>query len=227
MGRITQLKLTKTARQILDSYSPVVNDLAKYLGSSFEIVLHSLEDFDHSVIAIVNGEHTGRTVGAPITDLALDMLDALSNGREAEPYFVTNKKGEPLKSTTIPIHGASGRIIGLICINMYLNTSLCDILDTLRPGSGMGNAAGLTLDAEENFATNAEDLIISTLESLRARVFSDDSILPSNRNKVIVEELYDKGLFKLKDAVIIVAQQLGVSKNTVYMHIRNRKKGAE
>ena len=63
------------------------------MGSAYEIVLHSLEDFDHSVIAIVNGEHTGRTVGAPITDLALDMLDALSKGLPATPYFSTNKKG--------------------------------------------------------------------------------------------------------------------------------------
>lgn len=224
MGRVSQLKLTKADKQILESYIPVINDLAKYLGGSFEIVLHSLEDYDHAVIAIVNGGHTGRTVGAPITDLALDMLDALSSGREVSPYFVKNKNGEPLKSTTIPIRGVSNRIIGLLCINMYLNTSLCDILDTLHPETGGYGSAGIALRAEENFATNAEDLIISTLEGLRSRVVADDSVLPSNRNKVIVEELYDKGLFKLKNAVVIVAEQLGVSRNTVYMHIRNRKK---
>ena len=79
-GRTGQVKLTKTDRVILESYIPVVQDLAVYLGRSYEIVLHSLEDYDHSVIAIVNGAHTGRTVGAPITDLALDMLDVLSQG---------------------------------------------------------------------------------------------------------------------------------------------------
>lgn len=40
-----------------------------YLGSVTEISLHSLGDYDHSVVKIMNGYHSGRTVGAPLTDL--------------------------------------------------------------------------------------------------------------------------------------------------------------
>ena len=39
-----------------------------------------------------------------------------------------------------------------------------------------------------------------------------------------MEELYDKGMFRLKDAVVIAADLLGISKNTIYMHIRNYRK---
>ena len=219
-GRTGQVKLTKTDRVILESYIPVVQDLAVYLGSSYEIVLHSLEDYDHSVIAIVNGAHTGRTVGAPITDLALDMLDVLSQGKPSTAYFSTNKKGEPLRSTTIAIRGEHDRIVGLLCINLYLNTPLSEILADLTPD----RFAGVSAPARETFASNTGELIEAALDDIRARVTQDASILPSNKNKAIVEELYDKGMFRLKDAVVIAADLLGISKNTIYMHIRNYRK---
>ena len=211
---IGPVKLTRTDQKILKSYIPTLQGLAAYLGSSYEIVLHSLEDYDHSVIGIINGEHTGRRIGAPITDLALDMLDELSAGGKASTvYFSRNKKGEPLKSTTIAVRGEHDRIIGLICINLYLNTSLCDILDGLTPGTVQAMAA--------------RELIVSALEPVRARVMADDSILPSNKNKAIVEELDQKGMFRLKDSVVFVAEQLGISRNTIYMHLRNHRKRTE
>lgn len=62
---IGPVKLTRADQKILKSYIPTLQGLAAYLGSSYEIVLHSLEDYDHSVIGIINGEHTGRRIGAP------------------------------------------------------------------------------------------------------------------------------------------------------------------
>ena len=64
---------------ILDSYKGALAGLSAYLGDGYEIVLHSLEDLDHSVVAIFNGERSGRQVGAPITDLALQMLARLED----------------------------------------------------------------------------------------------------------------------------------------------------
>lgn len=66
---IGPVKLTRADQKILKSYIPTLQGLAAYLGSSYEIVLHSLEDYDHSVIGIINGEHTGRRIGAPHTVL--------------------------------------------------------------------------------------------------------------------------------------------------------------
>ena len=63
-------------------------------------MLHSLEDYDHSVIGIINGEHTGRRIGAPITDLALDMLDELSAGGKASTVYFSREQ----KRGTAQIH---------------------------------------------------------------------------------------------------------------------------
>jgi predicted transcriptional regulator YheO len=213
------MKLSKTDTKILESYIPVVTALAEYLSSYYEIVLHSLENLEHSVICIINGEHTGRQVGAPITDLALSMLKKIeTTGQNNVVYFSSNKKGEPLKSTTIAIRGENNRVIGMICINMYLNAPLNDVLESLMDVKPIAKST-----LPEAFAQNTTDLVASTFNAEKDKVMADDSILPRNKNKAIIEGLYDAGIFELKDAVQTVVNLLGISKNTIYMHIRNYK----
>lgn len=215
-----QVKLTKTDRAILKSYIPVLDGLANYLSSSYELVLHSLEDFDHSVICIYNGEHTGRKVGAPITDLALKLLEQIEEGHvDSIVYFSRNAKGEPLKSTTLAIRGEGNKVIGLLCINMYMNAPFIDVINAFVEGSALSSTS-----LNETYTQNPDELIESTLEEERASVLADAGILPSNKNKIIIERLYDKGIFQLKDSVIKVEKLMGISKNTIYMHIRNHKK---
>ena len=220
MKLMKQVKLTKTDRQILNSYIPVLDGLANYLSSCYELVLHSLEDYDHSVICIYNGEHTGRKVGAPITDLALKMLEQIEEGHvDSLVYFSRNAKGEPLKSTTLAIRGEGNKVIGLLCINMYMNVPFIDMINSYVPDSAL-NSHSFT----ETYTQNPDELIESTLEEEKLSVLSDSTILPSNKNKIIIERLYDKGIFQLKDSVIKVEKLMGISKNTIYMHIRNHKK---
>lgn len=207
-----------TDRLIINSFIPVVYSLSAYLGNSYEIVLHSLENYERSIIAIAHGEYSNRSIGGPITDLALSKLDTLSRGERADAYFNNTSERGPLKSSTIAIHGEQDRVIGLLCFNMYLNTPLIDVLSALHPVQG---PISLLDNAQETFASNVEQLVATSLNSIRSDVLSDTSILPSNKNKMIVEKLEQQGIFRLKNAVALVAQQLDISRNTVYMHIRN------
>lgn len=202
---------------ILESLKPVLEGLADYLGDGYELVLHSLEDMNRSVIKIINGHHTGRREGAPITDLALSMLSRLleSDGPSAITYFTQNKKGEPLKSTTIAIRGRDEKIIGLLCINFYLNTPFTDVMNSFA-----GHLEGNSSYEQESFVDNVEDLIRDAYEPIRDAVYADPAISVSQRNKEIVAGLYQKGIFKLKNAVHIVARIMGISHNTVYLHLR-------
>ena len=65
---------TDEDRAILISYKAVVDGVSALIGEHCEIVLHSLEDIEHSAICIANGHNTNRQVGSPITDLALKSL---------------------------------------------------------------------------------------------------------------------------------------------------------
>lgn len=88
------IKLTKTEQLILNSYKKMIVSLGEYLGEGYEIILHSLENLQHSVIENVNGHYSGRKNGAPITDLALSMLSQLKEepSQPAVCYMNHSKK---------------------------------------------------------------------------------------------------------------------------------------
>lgn len=215
-GKDYNVVLTEKDRSILDSLSNTLDGLAEYLGDGYEFVLHSLEDTERSVIKIINGYHTGRKVGAPITDLALQMLDKVnsSEGSDSITYFTRNKNGEPLKSTTIAVRGENGRIIGLLCINFYLNSSFSDIISGFFDMHGTGFR-------KETFVDNPNDGIKEAYERVHSIIEANDSISISQKNKEMIMLLKQYGVFKIKNAVSIVADLMGISKNTVYMHLRN------
>lgn len=223
-GNIT---LTPADKQLLNSYCHLLDGLSSYLGDGYEMVLHSLEDYEHSAIKVINGYHTGRTEGAPITNMALSLLAQMHDGDTAEngiTYFSKNAKNEPLKSTTLPIRGEHNRIIGLLCINFYLNTPFSDILQTFQPASYNTPGSPAT-EIHENFSQTTGDLLEETIQKTRQEVLMDSSVSSSNKNKEIIRLLYQQGIFNLKDSVQITSQELNLSKNTVYLHLRNLEKG--
>lgn len=215
--------LTPNERLILQSYIPVIEGLGHYLGEGYEIILHNLESLEHSVMQIVNGHHSGRKIGSPITDLALAMLAQIENSKDhsAISYFNRRPDGVVLKSSTIPIPGENGRIIGMICINFYTNTPLSAVISPLIPESAA--ALGEFSRKTETFTEDVDELIETALTEVKDMILKDTSISANNKNKEIVTALYKRGIFNLKDSVIKVADRLNISKNTVYMHIRNLK----
>jgi predicted transcriptional regulator YheO len=213
---MTELSLTETERRILDSYKTSLDGLGAYLGEVFEFVLHDLSDLEHSVIKIIHGHHSGRKEGAPITDLALSMLERI-NANNAGPYisYISKSKyGRPVKSTTIVIFGENKRAIGMICINLYLDSPILSLLEGL---TALDNPVEFV---SENFINDSEELIVRSLEKVKHDVNADVLIPVSHKNKEIISILYYQGIFKLKSAVRLVSDDLNLSKNTVYLHIR-------
>ena len=211
--------LTPADRLVLEAYGNLLDGLAQYLGDGYEIVLHSLEDLERSVVKIVNGHHTGRTVGAPITDLALSMLARITQqeGAPAISYFTQNRKGEPLKAATIAIQGENRRIIGLLCINFYLNTPFAQVLAAFTP------PAAAPVLVIETFGENTAELLEEAVTRTRLQVDTQAAIPVSMKNRQVVAILYRQGIFNIKNAVDLVAAAMGISKNTVYLHLRHIK----
>ena len=210
------LILTKADRLILDSYKTVLDGFSEYFGEGYELVLHSLEDLEHSVIKIINGHYTNREEGAPITYLALTMLERIR--KQSSPHslvYFNRKNGSTLKSATIPIIGEGGRIIGLLCINLHLDIPFSTML------SSFFNEPPATPAITESFNEDMEGLIASSVREAKTKVMADASVSSSNKNKEIVRILHDKGIFQVKEAVVQVAHALDISKNTVYLHLRN------
>ncbi len=216
-----KVQFTIIDSMIIESYKTVVDGLAEYLGQNYEIVLHSLLDLEKSVIHIKNGFHTGRKIGAPITNMALEMLSKIdTESANYFTYFTKNKNGEPVKSTTIAIRGENNRIIGLVCINFFLNSSFLDVIsDFCNSDSGIN--AEKHKFVYESFSDDPIQLILNAIKETIDEVDQKQEVSTAQRNKAIISILFDKNIFKLKNAVVVVAKELKVSKNTVYMHLRS------
>lgn len=75
----------------------------------------------------------------------------------------------------------------------------------------------------ETFSENIDDLLESTLNEIRENIMNDPSISSANKNKEIIFALEQRGIFNIKDSVVKIANLLNISKNTVYLHLRNLK----
>ena len=209
-------RLSDADRIIIDSYKTTMEGLAAYFGEAFEFVLHDIIDYDHSIIKILNGFHSGRREGSPITDLALSMLEQIQENGEYSQYISYSSKskyGKPVRSTTIVIFGEQRRAIGLLCINLYLDSPLSSLLQnfSLAPQNDY---------ITENFSNDSGELIARAIEKTKSEVHADSAIPQNQKNREIITILYHQGIFKLKNAVQTISEELGISKNTVYLHIR-------
>lgn len=218
------LTLTETDKAILNSYNTLINHLGDYLGEGYEIILHSLETLDNSVINIYNGHYSNRVVGSPITELALSMIATLNGEGSDHPltYFNTSKSGTRMKSCTIPIKGENDRIIGLVCMNFYMNISIETFVSQLTNVKNYDHPQEVK-PAVESYSQTSSELLVEAVKNVESQVINDATISQQNKNGEIIRLLNDKGIFNLKDSVVEVADLLHISKNTVYMHLRKLK----
>ena len=208
-------------RAILNSYRAVVEGVSALIGNHCEIVLHSLEDLEHSAICIANGHNTNRQEGSPLTDLALKSLHNMKTDSVSKPYFTRIINGGLMKSVTIAIRNKNQRIIGLLCININLDVPLSQFIQALMPSNPRGETSSV------NFASSVEELVSQTVEHTIEEVNADRLVANNNKNRQIVVSLFEKGIFDIKDAINLVADRLDISRHTVYLYIRQIKQDLE
>lgn len=218
---LTNQPFTDEDRTILSSYRAVVEGVSALIGSHCEIVLHSLEDLQHSAICIANGHNTNRQEGSPITDLALKSLHNLQTDSVSKPYFTRTKSNGLMKSVTIAIRNKNQRIIGLLCININLDVPLSQFVQGLIPPQTDSETSNV------NFASSVEELVAQTVEKTIEEITADRLVANNNKNRQIVISLFEKGIFDIKDAINLVAERLDISRHTVYLYIRQIKQDQE
>jgi predicted transcriptional regulator YheO len=214
-------KLSACDKSILDSLKTVTKGIAEIFGSKCEVVLHSLEDPAHSIIDIENGYITGREIGSPLTDLAMEVLEksmSLENDVIGS-YYVKTDDGRPLKSVTVLIRGISGKPIAFMCINIDLTVTLLDIVKEFSPVDDKLSSMSMI----ERFPSNLDDLVQKSLDAAMTGVSSLREVSPSDINRMVVSELYRRGIFNVKGAIDVVAKQIGISRYTVYNYIRDAR----
>jgi len=220
---------------------PVVQGLAKILGKDYEVNLHDVSMPENSLVLCENGHVTGRTVGGPMTDFGLYMLQSeeYQNRDGIYNYLARNNRGELIKCSAIFIRDEMKKTIGFLCINYDISKAVAaqELVESLLhldmenveqypENSPQINEAPdkFPLPIRESFAKDLEEVVNNSLEQIKLRIGRPLSYLTKPEKKAVIQELHDKGFFLLKGAVDTLAKEMDNTKYTIYSYIRDIQK---
>jgi len=206
-------------------YLPLVDFIAECMGENTEVVLHDLTDYHQSVVAIRNGNISGRSVGSPITDLSLKVLKAAIF--EQVPYMANYqgvaKNGHMLKSSTYFIKDDSERFVGMLCVNTDYH-NLVESRNLLTDLIAMLKIPNESSIISENLNMNVQDLVMNNIHRICPDIVNVADTMQQREKMDIVDKLNEMGTFMIKGAISYVADALRVSVPTVYRYLNLVKK---
>lgn len=110
---------------MLPTLELIIEGLAKEFGKNCEFVVHDYsKEFGSTIVAISNGEVTGRSVGNGGTDIGLRVLKGENHENGRYNYITQTEDGRYLKSSTVYLKDDEGKIIGSLCVNFDITTML-------------------------------------------------------------------------------------------------------
>jgi predicted transcriptional regulator YheO len=205
---------------IMDTAATLVEFLGKACGETCEVVLQDLRPGKMCIVAIANGHISGRSIGAPLTDLALRLI---KGGVWRTSDYICNYEGKTrdnriLHSSTFFIKNEE-RILGMLSVNIDVG-KYTQLSESILRLVGLGGSAPQPSSAEgqiENFYDNMEESIKSVLNELGAS--ETKTRLTQEERLLIIERLMDRGIFLLRGSVGSVAQKLQCSDASLYRYI--------
>jgi predicted transcriptional regulator YheO len=215
-----------TQDEIIESYLPMVDFIAKVYGKNCEVILHDLRKIENSIVAIKNNHITGRKVNDTITDFALDII---SKEKYKNEDFICNYSGKTddgrknLRASTYYIRDEEGDLIGLLCINVDVSALINArkaINDFIIDGESH------EIKEQENFSLSINDHVSSLIIQTLAEFETEPLRMTMEEKKQVVKNLESKGVFMLKGVVNEVAKSLKVSEQTVYRYLKELGKNS-
>lgn len=219
----------------LKPYIKLTEFLGTILGPDYEVVLHDVGNPESSVIAIANGHISGRTIGAPLTDLARRIImegDYRINDSRINYTGIAQENGKTLRSSTFYIKNPDGELSGFLCVNFddsrYRDLSQ-RLLELRHPDEFIAknfiydkSIAWSDFDSSAG-SENFHESVTSVTEQAIAQVTRESGVpvdrLTKDEKISIIAVLDEKGVFLIKNAVKQVADMLRCSQASVYRYI--------
>ena len=180
--------------------------IALIFGTNCETVIHDFSDGSMKNVAIYNNSVSGRSVGSEtgIFDASLVDTSQIQNvgTNDIINQIVHLKNGRTVKSSTFFLTGKN-----------YILTQMTEFLNSVTANSG------------DLFSTMCQknDITASPLEQIFSQALSQIAVPVSDMNKedriALVSLLKEQDYFHLQKSVPYVAEQLHVSKYTIYKYI--------
>ncbi|MBN1316111.1 MAG: PAS domain-containing protein [Anaerolineales bacterium] len=206
----------ESKEELFNTLKLVGETMVKTFGDTCEVVLHDLNNPDHSIVWIC-GDVTGRQPGMPITDLGLARL---RDGSTIPLCNYTNhtEDGKVLKTSTIVMRDKEGEPFAALCINVDISSILaCEQV------LAQFTAREDDLETSQHFAKDVGSMLSNLMAEASAAVGKPVELMDTADKIEFVAYLERKGAFKLRKAAPLVAARLGVSRPTIYNYLRENE----
>ena len=221
-------------RELKRHYTLIVDFLGHILGQDYEVALHELNADSNEIVAIYNGELTGRHLGSPLSNKMLEFI--ASRLYETKDYVLCfesiSANGKKMCSNSMFIKGHNNELAGLLCINFdasrfeELSARIMDLCgSTLKPSIHSGTRL-IADDADANaetpvhgYPTSIAGATASIVSAVITNYPVDVDRLTQDEKMEIMDILNRKGVFLLKGSVSYVARELHSSEASIYRYL--------
>ena len=195
---------------ILDT---VAKGIADTFGPDCETLIHDLTTTEHPILSIYNGHVSGRAAGSTTDIQGFTSRPSLDINRLQRPHInmLAEHDGRSIKSTTLPFFAEDG-VLGL-----GINYVCSVIHDALRALKNLDDVNGYLYEEIHRKQTPQIDLLFQEA----ARIF-DKPLGGLNREErlLLLSRLKRNHFFEQQRAVPYAAEQLGISRYTVYKDLK-------
>ena len=213
----------------LEPYAKLVYFLSAALGDNCEIALHDLTSKDQEIVAISNNPISGREVGAKLSNLSLHYLEEKQylNHDYVMNYKTVGNDGKLMRAATYFIKEEGREMpVGMLCINVNIS-DLEYLTSTIKKILGIKEEKDIVFKMDnpvEILSSPLDEMIDMYIKECLEKMGFPSYFLAERLNvdeKIkVVKYLQEKGTFKVKGAIVLVAEKLAVSEPTVYRYLK-------
>ena len=186
--------------------------LAVMFGPNCETLIHDMTRPGHPILVIYNGSVTGREVGST-ADIFGDIGDydeTVYRNKDYTNQLVLSRDGRTLKSSTFNVVGEDYHFA--LGINM-------DVTNMVRASQMLSEMTATSGDLQQTLMQDARSQLEELLRECISAVGREPENMKKDDRMRIIRMLYKRRAFTYQKSVAIVAEQLGVSRYTVYKYM--------
>ena len=208
----------------MDALKQIAHGIAQQFGTNCEVVIHELSDKSaySSIVAIENGHVTGRKVGDGPSHVVLEQLGS-NDDQVADQlaYLTRTKDGKILKSTSIYIRDAGGKVAAILGINYDI--SALQLFET-------NLHSFITVDQQtrrepERITLSVSELLDDLIRQADELVGKPVALMTKDDKVKAIRYLNSSGALLITKSGDKIAKHFGISKYTLYSYLDTNKTG--
>lgn len=215
----------------LEQLKQVADLIAAQFGPATEVVVHDFTgELDHTIVYIVNGHVTGRTIGDAPTQSFVKYMNVNHPRRTMEKvrYVSHLSDGRIIRSSTANFFDKDGTLNSSLCINQDIS-DLVALESALKGLSDTGYFETNALSSNYNEFDLQPSSIHGMMDNIITEGLSLAGMPPDKMNKEakikLLKFLDERGVFLIQKSGQKVCELLGISKFTLYNYLEEARGG--